>query len=172
LGLDLSVAVFGEDVIRRRFNRFAARAQDMSPAFHQVAGILRDATAENFATRGVSGGSRWRDLAPSTRARKARLGLDPRILRETGRLYHSLVGRKGTVGRSDLTGRFQPGSNDHVEEVGPDRLVWGSRVPYGRFHQSSAPRTKIPYRPPVKLNERRKREIAKAMQRALVEGTR
>jgi phage gpG-like protein len=45
-------------------------------------------------------------------------------------------------------------------------------VPYGRFHQSSAPRTKIPYRPPVKLNERRKREIAKAMQRALVEGTR
>jgi phage gpG-like protein len=59
-----------------------------------------------------------------------------------------------------------------VEEVGPDRLVWGSRVPYGVYHQSSAPRTKIPYRPPVKLNERRKREIAKAMQRALVEGTR
>jgi phage gpG-like protein len=90
----LDVRVFGEAVIRRRFNRFAARAMDMSPAFHQVAGILRDATAENFATRGVSGGSRWRDLAPSTRARKARLGLDPRILRETGGSITRSSGRR------------------------------------------------------------------------------
>lgn len=173
-GQSLHVEVFGETIVRRRFLRFADRAMDMSPAFREVARILRDSTAENFRTRGVSGGSRWRDLKPATIAAKRRKGHDPRILRATGRLYGSLIGAESATGvaRHDLTGRFIPGAKDHVEEVKPDSLRWGSRVEYGVFHQSSAPRRVIPYRPPVRLTERRKREVVKAMQRSLVEGTR
>lgn len=153
--LELSVQVFGEDVVRRRFLRFAERAEDASSAFHAIAGILERATAQNFATRGVSGGSRWRDLAPATRIRKAREGLDPRILQATHRLHDSLV---------------VSSHPDHVEHIGPDEMRWGSRVEYGKFHQSTAPRTKIPYRPPVHLNERDKRAIVRETQKALTGG--
>lgn len=169
--MELDIRVFGEQIIRRRFLRLADRLADASPGFRQVAAILRDATAENFATRGVSGGSRWRDLKPETIAAKRRKGQDLRILRATGRLYGSLVGPEASTGRArhDISGAFIPGGRDHVEEIGPDSMRWGSRVPYGVYHQSSAPRRIIPYRPPVRLNERRKREVVKALQRAMVE---
>jgi len=166
---EAEVRVFGEAIVRRRFVRFAQRAVDARPAFRQVVGILRDAVADNFRTRGVAGGSRWRDLAPATRARKRRQGHDPRILRATGRLYNSLVG--SGVSQSSM-GVGVAASVDHIEEISADTLRWGSRVKYGVYHQSSQPRSKIPYRPPVALSQRRKREIAKALQRAIVEGER
>lgn len=170
----IEARVFGEDIVRRRFLRFARAVEDASGAFREVAGILADSTRENFQTRGAAGGSRWRDLAPSTIRRKARLGLDPRILMATGRLYASLVGSEGSTGaaRHFATGRFVGGAGDHVEEITPTSLKWGSRVPYGVYHQSSAPRSRIPYRPPVRLNELRRRQVAKALQRAIVEDTR
>lgn len=168
--MQIDVAVFGEKIISRRFVRFADNASDLTNIMRQVAGVLSAATAENFRTRGVSGGSRWRDLKPETIARKRAKGLDPRILFATERLYHSLVGASSVSGaRSTRTGRFAPGGKDHIEEAGPDSLKWGSTVPYGVYHQSSAPRRVIPYRPPVRLNERVKREIAKTIQRGLVE---
>lgn len=155
--LELHAQVFGETIVRRRFVRFSDRALDASEAFREIAGLLRAATVENFATRGVSGGSRWRDLAPATRARKARLHLDQRILFATHRLYNSLVG----------TG--DPGGSEHVQEIGPQELRWGSSVGYGIFHQSSQPRRVIPYRPPVRLTQVLRRDIVKVLQRALVE---
>jgi phage gpG-like protein len=165
--------VFGEDIVRRRFLRFSRAVSDASAAFAEIAGLLSEATRENFDTRGVSGGSRWQDLAPATVARKARRGLDPRILRATGRLYASLVGGEGSTGRArGLGGRFISGAGDHIEEITPSSLKWGSSVPYGVFHQSSAPRRVIPYRPPVRLNESQRRSVAKALQRAFVEDTR
>lgn len=160
---------FGVPLITRRFVRFAENATDMSDAFREVVGILSRATAQNFATRGVSGGSRWRDLKPATVQRKAQLGLDPRILFATERLYHSLVGSSSLYGaRSTRTGRFAPGGKDHIEEIGPDEMKWGSTVEYGKFHQSKAPRTRIPYRPPVRLNAKDKRAIVTAIQRGLL----
>jgi phage gpG-like protein len=172
--MELAIRVFGEEIIRRRFLRFARRAEDSSEGFREVVRILRESVVENFATRGVAGGSRWRDLLPATIAAKRRKGLDPRILRATGRLYGSLVGPEASTGRArhDLSGAFIPGGRDHIEEIGPTSMRWGSRVPYGVFHQSSAPRRVIPYRPPVSLTDRRKREITKALQRSMVEGSR
>jgi hypothetical protein len=91
-------------------------------------------------------------------------------LRLTERLYGSLVGAApGASSARGLGGRFIAGAGDHIEEIRPDSLRWGSRVPYGVFHQSTAPRTKIPYRPPVRLQERQKREITKALQRAMMQ---
>jgi phage gpG-like protein len=168
----VEATVFGEKIVTRRFVRFQAAALDMSGPLRQVAGILADSTRENFRTRGVSGGSKWRDLNERYAARTGRAPGE-RILRLTERLYGSLVGAEGATGAArGLSGRFVPGGGEHIEEVTPDSLRWGSSVPYGVYHQSSAPRTKIPYRPPVRLSERHKREVVKVLQRALVEGSR
>jgi phage gpG-like protein len=167
---ELDIRVFGESIVRRRLVRVQSRMVDHREAFHEIVGILRESTKANFATRGVSGGSRWRDLKPATIAAKQRKGQDIRILRATGRLYGSLIGAEGSTGRarSDVGGRFIPGGSDHVEEITADTLRWGSRVPYGQFHQSSAPRKVIPYRPPVRLTEREKRAVVSALQRGML----
>jgi phage gpG-like protein len=151
-GLDVSVQVFGEDVVRRRFLRFADQAEDASAAFSAIVGILERATAANFATRGVSGGSRWRDLKPATRARKRREHLDPRILQATHRLHDSLV---------------DSSHPEHVEHITADSLRWGSTVPYGVYHQSTRPRRVIPYRPPVRLSEVDKRQVVRELQASI-----
>lgn len=152
----VEASVFGERVVARRFVRFAGAAVDASAAFRRIARILADSTEENFRTRGVAGGSRWRDLSEPYASRTGRR-VDERILRLTDRLYRSLT---------------DEGHAEHVQEIGPTEMRWGSRVPYGKFHQSSRPRSKIPYRPPVRLSQRRRREVAKELQRAIVEGSR
>lgn len=164
--MDGDIVVFGEAVIRRRLVRFQNKVTIPVDGLSRVARILEEGTRRNFETRGVSGGSPWRDLAHATVARKRREGLDPRILRATGRLYHSLVGGAGPA--RGLGGRFEPGRGDHVERIAGSQLTWGSSVSYGIFHQSSAPRRVIPYRPPVRLSQQMRRDAAKAMQQALV----
>jgi phage gpG-like protein len=158
-GYEVKVSVFGEEILKRRMIRFESGLIDASDALREVVKILRDATAENFATRGVSGGSRWRDLSPAYANRTGRR-VNERILRLSDRLFNSLMG----VG--------EPGAGEHVERIGPTSLRWGSRVPYGVYHGSSRPRRVIPYRPPVRLNADRKREIVKVLQAAIVSGRR
>jgi phage gpG-like protein len=151
-GLEIELDVFGTRVVRRRMLRFADAAEDMRPAWDDVAAILEGATRRNFQTRGVSGGSRWRDLnedyAEATGRRPGE-----RILRLSDRLYDSLT---------------NPQHAEHVFESEPDSMRWGSRVPYGKFHQSLRPRRKIPYRPPVRLSENAKRGVTRAIQRRIV----
>jgi phage gpG-like protein len=166
---ELRIDVFGETVVRRRLLRLADRMTDQSEGFREVVRILRGAVEENFRTRGASSGVRWPDLDEQYAARTHRSPSE-RILRLTERLYGSLVGAApGASSARGLGGRFIAGAGDHIEEIRPDSLRWGSRVPYGVFHQSTAPRTKIPYRPPVRLQERQKREITKALQRAMMQ---
>jgi phage gpG-like protein len=57
----IDVRVFGEVIIRRRLLRLASRMTDQREGFQDVVRVLREATAENFRTRGVSGGVRWPD---------------------------------------------------------------------------------------------------------------
>lgn len=155
--VEASVEVFGEKVLRRRLTRFAARLTDSTSAFRAVAGILARSTYENFVTRGAYGGHTWRDLAPATKTKRLRANPADNlaILRVTNRLLGSLILRAHP---------------EHVEHLGAHELRWGSRVPYGVYHQSTKPRTLIPWRPPVRLPEQDRREIVKSLQRSLVEG--
>src|SRR5205807_5567870 len=84
--------------------------------------------------RSQGGSDRWAPLAASTVAYKARHGLDPRILHATLRLRKSLTTFDG---------------EDHIFEITEDEMMVGSRTPYGIFHQSRRPRTRLPRRPPV-----------------------
>lgn len=153
--VDVHVEVFGEPIIRRRLLRTAGSVTDATPAWHAIARLLGRGAAKQFATAGGYGGTPWAALRPATIARKLRLGLNPAILRATNRLYNSLVLDAGP---------------EHVAEFGEDFMRWGSSVPYGVYHQSRAPRRKIPYRPPVKLAPTDRRNAVRILQRTLFGG--
>lgn len=149
----LSIVADGETIVERRLLRFAENMEHPQAALEVVGDVLREATEKQFDSEGGYASGGWKELAQSTIDRKARLGQDPRILRATDRLMES------------LTRKFD---GDHIEQISGDTLTFGSSVPYGLFHQSSRPRTKIPFRPPVAITEEDKRTMVKRVQQALL----
>lgn len=149
----LSIHSYGETIVERKLSRFASNLEQPQHALEAIGAIMREAVQGQFESEGARASGGW---APLTQARieyKAKYGLDPRILRATDRLFQS------------LTQKFDA---DHIERASGDSLVFGSDVPYGIFHQSTEPRTVIPYRPPVALTENDKRNMVKAVQRELL----
>lgn len=155
--LTLRIESYGETVVNRSLLRIAEHFEDPKPALEAVADLLRGDVEEQFDTEGGHASGGWKALSQKRIDEKARLGLDPRILRASGALYES------------LTRKFDP---RHIERLSGSSLTFGSTVFYGIFHQSSEPRTVIPFRPPIALTEQDKRTMVKAMQRALVGGER
>lgn len=153
----VEILALGEQIVSRELLRFGQRAVDARESLEDVATIMREATERQFESQGAYASGGWPALAASTVRRKANEGLDPRILHATGLL------------RESLTRKFGRG---HIERVTSNALHFGTRVPYAIYHQSSRPRTKIPYRPPVGLTEGDKRRIVRTLQRSIVKGTR
>ena len=146
----LKLSVLGEEQIERELLRFAAHVGSAEPAFRQIADDMRDQIGEQFASEGSRGSGGWEELAESTLAAKAAAGLDPHILQATQGLLNSLTGRGG----------------DHIEEIGDDHLVFGSRDLKGRFHQGGTSR--MPPRKPVDFTELDRRGFVRTLQRYLV----
>jgi phage gpG-like protein len=156
VGVGIDISLYGETLIRRTLMRWGSGG-DMSQSYREIARMLSDAAERTFLSQGRFGGGSWQRLAESTILRKRR-SPDPRvranaerIMFATGRLYHSLVDEMNA---------------DHIESIGPDSLRWGSSVPYGVYHHSRAPRSKIPYRPLVKLTPFIRAEIIRELQRS------
>lgn len=145
----------GEVLLSRELMRFSDSMARPRLIFDVVADELREITHKQFDTEGRHASGGWKPLADSTVAYKRRRGLDPHILRATNRLMTSLT-RKG-----DPEQILRPSS---------DSLVFGSTVHYGVFHQSSAPRKRLPFRPPLALTAADRREMVKRCQRAIIEG--
>lgn len=143
--------VDGDVQIERTLLRMAGRTDDMSDGLQLVADSFLHAEERQFASQGGYASGGWKPLAPSTLIRKARAGLDSRILHATGDLRASLTRRGG----------------DHIQIVTPSSLVFGSSVPYGKFHQLGQG---VPRRRPVELTEGDRRESIRILQRAIVEG--
>lgn len=152
--LELTLEAYGETIIKRRLLRFEHGLVDPKEGFEEVAALLRAIVEVQFETEGGHASGGWPKLAESTVKRKARLGQDPHILRATDRL------------REALTRKFDP---EHIERLSEDSLTFGATVPYGIYHQSSRPRTKLPFRPPIALTEGDKRDIVKTFQKSLRE---
>lgn len=124
--------------------RLGDRMQDLRPAWRTIVyDRLKPSIKRQFATQGGSGSGGWPPITDAWRAEKIRRGLDPKILHATHRLRDS----------------FQGGA-DHIEELGPHELRFGSRVPYGKFHRKK--------RPPVQLPKTVRIEIVKDIQRHVV----
>jgi phage gpG-like protein len=152
MAMMLTCEAFGEQTLSREIVRFKDRGMDMRPAFRKIHESFIGVEGYQFRTEGgLSGG--WAPLAPSTVEAKAKAGLDPRILHATHRLRDSLTTFEG---------------EDHIYEARPDEMKVGSETPYGIFHQSTAPRTKLPRRPPVEIKETTKRRWIKYLQAYLM----
>lgn len=149
----LTIEGFGEKIVDRELMRFGERLEQPTEALEVVATLLREAVEQQFVTEGQHASGGWPALALSTVERKARLGQDPHILRATGFLMES------------LTRKYDPG---HIERLIGSSLVFGSTATYGVYHQSSAPRHKIPYRPPIALTQGDKEQMVKELQAALL----
>jgi phage gpG-like protein len=149
----------GARVFSRDLLRFGENAADLTDAMRDVATILRHASERQFDTEGGYTGEKWPELAASTQRDRARHHFPPRhpILQRTHRLMDSLT---------------RAADPDHIEEPSADSLRFGTRVPYAVYHQSSRPRHKIPFRPPVGLTEADKRQISRVLQRKIMEGVR
>jgi phage gpG-like protein len=156
-GLELNIEVFGEVELSRQLLRFTRVAEDMSPAFRDIHRDFLDVERRQFEGQGIGPAGKWAPLAESTKAHKASAGLDPRILIGTERLFKSLT---------------DEGDADHVYTVTADSMHIGSRVDYGKYHQSRAPRTRLPRRPPVDLRESTKKKWVKYIQAWLIESFR
>lgn len=96
--------------------------------------ITRSWFKSNRAIFELKGPGKYTDLAESTKKQKTKvLGTPYPILRLTGRLESSLT---------------QAGSSDAISSIiGKNALILGTAVPYGIYHQSAAPRSKLPFRP-------------------------
>lgn len=151
----LDLETFGEKQFSREILRVGANAKDMRPAFDEVHDLFLKVEDQQFSSQGGAYSGGWRPLAPSTRSRKARLNLDPRILHATLRLRKSLTNKTHV---------------DHVYRASADEMFIGSRVPYGKFHQKGA--GNLPRRRPVEFNDAIRRDILKILQRHLMGGVR
>jgi phage gpG-like protein len=146
----LRFEVFGDEQIERELLRFSAYVGSAQPAFREMADRMREQIGEQFATEGQRGSGGWAPLAESTLAAKAAAGLDSHILQATHSLLESLT---------------EPGG-DHIEEISDEHLLFGSRNPYGSFHQKGTSR--MPARKPVDFTELDRRGLVQILQRFLV----
>jgi phage gpG-like protein len=144
---------FGEKLIARKIDRLGYRALTAKPAFEGIADRIRGYEKRLFDSEGASSGRPWEPLAASTVAHKAKAGLDPRILHATHRL------------RKSLTDAHDP---EHLEIATNDSLVFGSLVPYGKYHARGSGH--LPKRRPIQFNEAQKRRILKRLQLYLMTG--
>jgi phage gpG-like protein len=163
-GVALEIFGYGEVIVSRELLRFSEHLAAPVVALQTAAVILREEVEKQFDTEGGHASGGWPRLADSTVAFKAAHDLDPRILRATGALFETLTRKFGSA--TGLDGQ----TYHHIEEIGPsgESLRFGSTAGYGVFHQSSRPRHKIPYRPPIALTEAAKRRMVTEMQTELV----
>lgn len=99
--------------------------------------VAKDWRKSNVAQFTLRGSGQYPPLNPEYKARKTRLRAIP-----------ILVGanRDGSVSgrlRDSVTGRL---NKDSIQVIGKKAMIMGTTVPYGIYHQSDAPRSKIPLR--------------------------
>jgi phage gpG-like protein len=147
----------GEVVYEREIRSMSERAANADIVLHEIGRDMRSQIALQFSTQGSHGGEPWEPLAESTIKRKMALiakrkvinghiAKSLQILRLTDRLMNSLV---------------RPGP-EHVEQVIDHTLFFGTRVPYGEFHQHAKAGGHLPRREWLVITEERRLRYGKA----------
>jgi phage gpG-like protein len=111
----------GADRLIYRLDGMMLAMRNLTPAWKQVAEVLRIAAEKNFSTQGAYSGRTWPPLSPAyAKVKAAKYGNKP-ILQRTGQMYESLV---------------KMNHSQHVQTITPEFFEWGTRVPYARWHQT------------------------------------
>jgi len=108
---------------RRDLKLIAERARDVRPAMEGIIDRIYDAAAKQFDSQGAYARTPWPANAESTVERKARLGLDPRVLHATLDLRDSLT---------------HPGGSNFAFAQ-HNGLIFGTAVEYARYLDETYP---------------------------------
>jgi phage gpG-like protein len=146
MAVHLRLDFWGDTQINRTLDRFSGVGVDLRPAWGRITTLFLDAERKQFASRGGFGSGGWAPLNPDYARWKAAKAGKP-ILRRTDELFRSLT------------------SGPAVRTMEPHRLVLGSDVEHGRYHQKGEG---VPRRPPVELPESVRRAMVRVLQEALV----
>ena len=111
-------------VVETKFAMMGNNAVNAKPALEKVADYMMEVMAKNFQSQGRRGGGSWKRISPGWRARKVRMGLDPRIGHATLAL------------RKSMTKRDAP---EQILSVGRTRVTLGSKLPYAKVQQRNRP---------------------------------
>lgn len=150
----LQFDVMGDQQVVRGFSRFAESVKDLSEPFKQIVQDFHEIEKKQFDSEGGYGSGGWQPLASSTIEQKQRQGWPLKIMVRTGDLRDVMTG-----GRSGY------------EDIQPLELKI-MMLAYGKYHQSTAPRTKLPRRPLIELTESDKTRWTKIIHQYLVDESR
>lgn len=140
---------WGDVQVDRTLAGIEARAQEVTPAWEQVAESFLRAERRQFSSEGGYGSGGWPALSPAYAAWKQRHYPGRKILERTGALKASLT------------------DGPDVRVIGPQRMWIGSGVDYGLFHQRA---DGVPRRRPIELPESLRVRWVRIVQRFIVTG--
>jgi phage gpG-like protein len=146
--------IAGEVQMDRGIARFADGVSDYRPIWGVIESDFYALEQRQFATAGAAGGASWPALSPEYSAWKEMRFPGKPILERTGDLMSSLT---------------DPNHPQTVRIEERKTLTLGTRVPYAIYHQSTAPRTRLPRRPEIMLTEEFKRTVMHHVQQYLVQ---
>lgn len=143
--MNVQMEVFGDTIMARRLLRWSEHVYEPGPVWDKVKDRLQVAFERNFSQQGPT----WAPLKPSTVRSRIAGGYPP----------GPILTRSGAY-RKQMTTQLQ------THETPSQLIVVAPAVP-GKFHQHGT--RKMPARP-LRLRETERRDVAKILQRWLIEG--
>jgi phage virion morphogenesis protein len=122
-----------DDQLQAALGNIVDRATDLTPALKNLGEYLVRKTRQRFDTSTAPDGIRWRPLAARTIKAKQRR-------QSTGTPYRTNA-RPEDILKDTFTLR-----DSITYQVSSDALAVGTNIEYGIYHQSEEPRTRIPRR--------------------------
>lgn len=126
--LSTSYSIQNDREFGAAIERAASQVSDLRVAFGLIA---RDWFKSNKAQFSLKGSGQYQPLSEKYAIRKAKKHGNKPILVATGRLRDSLTNQ---------------GTDESIIRITEKSMILGTTVPYGVYHQSDAPRSKIPLR--------------------------
>jgi phage gpG-like protein len=135
--LSIGVEMVGLEKVERAIEQLQLDLEDLRPAYREVARYAYTFIEGAFQSEGaLTDFGAWAPLSRAYARWKARNYPGAPILTRTGAL------------RRSLTAPNAPGSRTIITK---ESLTIGTSIPYAIYHQSTAPRKKLPRRPPISL---------------------
>ena len=132
-GISFGILDYGSpQIIAARFKDGALRATDMMEPLSMIALDMMEVEKKVFSSGGRRGGGSWKQLAPSTVAKKGSTA----ILRHTEELYESLT---------------EPGAPHQILDMTRYSFAFGTDRPWSFVHQYGSENMHVPTRPFIKF---------------------
>lgn len=139
------------DKVIKNFQKAIDLSQDMRPILMNILGeeqsrdenTIRGGILKSFSTKTSPDGKSWAELSAKYFEQKQKKYPGKPTLKATGEMFDSLVGS----------------TNKTVQILDSKRLVFGTIIPYAKFHQMGT--DKMPERPFLGFRDEQRKEIAR-----------